>query len=204
VATPPDAAPAPAPTPTPTPTPTAAIDAGAAVVAEAPPDAAVEQEAEPEPTPEPTPTPTPTPPAAGQCQVAFSSTPPEAAVVIGGKKRGKTPVTLTLPCTRATAVFERPRYTNQSKGFTPREGKTVKVSARLERPTFTIKVISSPGGASVVVDGHAAGKTPATVKVPGFQAVTVKVSKPGYQSKTTKVTAKKNGNVVNVSLRRGN
>ena len=123
---------------------------------------------------------------------------------IGGKKKGSTPVTLNLPCKKSTAVFERLRYGDTKKAFTPKKGKTTKVAVRLDRPMFSVKVTSTPSGAAVTVNGRNAGKTPATVKVTGFQAATIKVSKPGFQAKTTKVTAKKNGTVVNVPLRRGN
>jgi hypothetical protein len=196
---------------------TAPPDDWAVAVAATPPDAAppdpeptpVEPRTDPEPTPvepeaDPAPTPVAAKPAKGQCAVAFTSTPPGASIVIAGHKHGKTPATVTLPCARATVVYQRPRYANLSKPFSPKEGATTKVSARLERPTFTLRVVSSPPNATVTVQGRSSGKSPVTAKVPGFEAVTVKVTKPGYQAKTTKVTAKKNGTVVTVTLRRGN
>jgi hypothetical protein len=188
----------------------------APAVAVAAPDAApVEPETEPaaEPAPEPAAEPAPEPAAepapprppkaSGACAITFTSTPSGATVSVGRKKLGKTPLTTELPCKRTSATFSRPRYQDEVKAFTPKKG-TSKVSVRLDRPSFTVKITSQPSGATVAVGGKKIGKTPVVAKVPGFQATTIKVSKPGYQAKSTKVTAKKNGTTLKVSLRRGN
>jgi len=191
--------------------PAAAPDAAPEQVAVAPVDAAPEVAAEPEPpAAEPEPEPATTkktksaPPAAGDCAVAFTSTPTGASILIGGKKKGVTPTTLHLPCKASSATFERARYEPAKKSFTPKKKGTTKVAARLGRPSYSVKITSTPSGAEVTVNGRNAGKTPATIKVTAFEAVTIKVSKPGFQAKTTKVTATRNKTVVSVPLRRGN
>ena len=136
-------------------------------------------------------------------KVTFTSTPSGAAVTLGGKKRGTTPVTLDVACSRDTASFARSRYVTESKAFTPSAKKTVKVAVRLDRPTFTLRISSSPSGATAIVGGKTVGRTPVTTKVRGFEAVTVKVSRSGYATKTSRVTAKKNGTTLKVTLKKG-
>jgi hypothetical protein len=172
------------------------VDAGAEDVEE--PDAGVE-----EPPPDQHEVTAP-PPSAEECAVSFNSKPEGADIVIARKKRGRTPMTLNLPCKKTQVAFARSHYAPDTKSVSPKKGTTTKVAVKLERPQFTIKVTSTPSGAAVTVKGKSVGKTPVTVKVDGFESISVKVAKPGFQAKTTSVTAKKNGTSVKVTLKRGN
>ena len=72
---------------------------------------------------------------------------------------------------------------------------------RLDRPSFKVKVTSSPSGAAITVGGNAAGRTPATVSVPGYENVTVEVSRSGYASMSRKVYATRGGENIDFRLR---
>jgi len=191
--------------------PAAVIDAGAIATANPPalpttnPTPAISADAATSaiaPTPTPTPTPTPGPPPTGGCKASFSSTPPGTEVVIAGKVAGSTPLQLELPCHATTATFRRTRYQSKDVSFTPTSD-GASVSAKLERPSFTVKIYSTPPGASVTIAGKPAGKTPLTTKAPGFEAVNVVFKKDGYASATAKLYAKSNGTSVKATLRRG-
>jgi hypothetical protein len=56
------------------------------------------------------------------------------------------------------------------------------VSAELTRPRTVLRVESTPGGATVLVNGSSVGVTPLTTTVPGFVSTTVTLSKPGYKT----------------------
>jgi hypothetical protein len=121
--------------------------------------------------------------------------------VIAGKLVGSTPFHLELPCHAATATFRRTRYLSKDVAFTPTSD-GANVSARLERPSFTVKIYSTPTGATVTISGKPAGKTPLTTKAPGFEAVNVVFKKDGYAPATAKLYAKSNGTSMKATLRR--
>jgi hypothetical protein len=147
----------------------------------------------------------PTPPGAiagTGCKATFTSTPSGADIVLGGKVAGATPKTIAVPCAAATATFKRPRYQPKDVAFTP-TADGVAVSAKLDRPSFTVKVTSTPAGATVTIGGKVIGKTPLTTKQPGFENTTVTFKKDGYATATAKLYAKANGSSVKATLKKG-
>jgi hypothetical protein len=139
--------------------------------------------------------------APGECKVKVTSAPTGGEVMVAGKQRGKTPIELTLTCKATQISVRKTRYSTWTKTVRP-TAKGIKVSARLARPTFTVKVSSVPSGASVSVGGKKFGKTPTVVKVPGFEPATITVAKDGFTSASEKVTAKQNGTAIKMTLRK--
>ncbi len=191
--------------------PVAAIDAAAAVAQVEVDAAAVVPEPEPEqpePEPEPAPIADKPPPVVktpGECAVAVASTPKGADVIVARKKRGRTPITIQLPCGKKAKVeLTRSHYDDESKTVTPKEGSTTKLNVRMERPKFSLKITSNPPGSTVTINGKNVGKTPVTTKVQGFEPISIKVSKPGFQAKSTKTELKKTGTALSFTLKRGN
>jgi hypothetical protein len=181
----------------------------------APPDAAV--------TPEPAvgsgsaqvvetgsatpPTETPAPPPVtktdGPCSVAVSSVPTGADVLLGKRKLGTTPGSFELPCgTESTLTLKKTKFVATTKSITPSADKTNKLAVKLGKVMFSMKVTSTPAGATITVGGKNAGVTPATVKVPGFEASSITIAKSGFASDTSKVTAKSNGQSHHVTLKK--
>jgi hypothetical protein len=142
------------------------------------------------------------PPVEGDCTAKVSSSPSGADVFIGGKPRGKTPVTLSLPCSSQQLSIKMNRYETYNKRLRMSSRKPTKVSARLKRPMFTVKVSSVPSGATISVGGKKAGKTPSQVKVPGYDSTTITLFKDGYVTASERVTAKQNGTAIKMTLRR--
>src|SRR6185503_11962842 len=92
-------------------------------------------------------------------------------------------------------------YQTATRDVTPKpNAKPIKIA--LARATFTVKVSSSPPGATVTLGGKTLGMTPTTVKVPAFEASTLKIAKDGYTPEMTKVAPKNNNAAVNVTLKK--
>ena len=160
-------------------------------VAPASPDKATKEEPIIEPAPAPT-----------DCSITITSVPAEAEVTIGTDAKGSTPVTVTLPCGAAQKVtLKKARYQTTTRDVTPKpNAKPIRIA--LARTTFTVKVSSSPQGATVTLGGKTLGMTPTTVKVPAFEASTLKIEKVGYAPEMQKVTPKNNASSISVTLKK--
>ena len=156
------------------------------------------------PTETPSEKPAPPPVAAGgPCTVAVSSVPTGADILLGKQKLGTTPGSFELPCgTESTLTLKKAKFVATTKSITPSAEKTNKLVVKLGKVMFSIKVTSSPAGATITVGGKNAGVTPATVKVPGFEASSITIAKSGFASDTSKVTAKSNGQSHHVTLKK--
>jgi hypothetical protein len=138
------------------------------------------------------------------CVVDVSSTPSGAEIVLDGNVVGTTPTALTLPCgVDAKLTFKKSRYLAQTRTVTPNPQGTRPVKVGLARATYSVKVSSSPVGATITLDGKVIGVTPTTVKLPAFETSTLKISKPGYAVDTRKVTPKANNLSVHATLKKG-
>ncbi len=138
-----------------------------------------------------------------ECKVSVSSVPAGAEIVMGKDVVGKTPVALTLPCGAETKlVIRKARFVAQTKTVTPKAegGKPLKVS--LARVTFSVKVSSTPPGASITVAGKSMGFTPTNVKLPAFESATLKLAKDGFAPETQKITPKQNNQTVHTALKK--
>jgi TonB family protein len=109
------------------------------------------------------PPPTPVPVAPGVLHVA--SEPPGAAVSLNGEARGTTPLDLgDLDVGIHELKVELKGYTSQTRSVTlTNEEPRQEVAFTLARPqptSGTLDILSTPFGASVKIDGAAAGETP--------------------------------------------
>ncbi|MEZ4402391.1 MAG: PEGA domain-containing protein [Kofleriaceae bacterium] len=154
-----------------------------------------------DPPPPEAPPPPAAPAALTACTVTFTSSPDGAEVVLRGEVVGTTPLTRDLPCDADEATIRRDRYQSQVVRLTLAPGPQT-VAARLERPQFTITVTSRPAGAAVTVAGRAVGTTPTRIKVAGFEGTPIVVKRQGYADHTERVYATRNGQQVNVPLKR--
>lgn len=152
----------------------------------APPDAAQPGEVPPGPA-------EPAVAADEDCQVEITSTPPGAEIVIPKNTvLETTPATITLPCgVQTKLVLRKSGYLVTMRTVTPQpESKPVKVT--LSRPSFLVKLSSTPPGATVTLRGRSIGVTPTTTKLPAHELATLTFTKPGYAPATHKLTPKRN------------
>lgn len=140
--------------------------------------------------------------ASATCTFALTSSPDGADVVVAKQVVGKTPITLERRCAPFTASFKRDRYQTLTRKIAPAAGGgETEVEVRLERPTYKVRVTSTPSGAMVKLAGAEVGRTPISLTVPGFESVSVEISKPGYVAATQRVYASKAGGKVAVKLK---
>ncbi len=186
------------PTPTkqetpPPPTPEVGSGSGSAVQAAVEPTAGSDAG---EPVPQPSAQPDPPPPevvAATECEVQVTTTPPGAEILLTKDNLGTTPTTLKLPCGVETRLtVKKARVATAQRSITPKATGQKPVRVALAKVTFTVKVSSSPPGATILLGTKSLGITPATVKVPAFEQSTLKIVKEGYAPDLQKITPKSN------------
>jgi hypothetical protein len=141
-------------------------------------------------------------PVQGECLVEITSVPPGAEVLSGETVIWTTPASLSLPCDVETKLgFRKERYANTTKKFTPSADKP-RLKVTLGKSTFSVKVSSTPAGATVTVGGKPVGVTPTTVKLPAFEASTLNIAKDGFATEVQKITPKQNNSTVHATLKR--
>lgn len=128
-----------------------------------------------------------------QTRVSFTSQPSGAAVLIDGKERGTTPMTLFDLAPGAHHVkYRLPGYVEQDQFFSTYDGPFVEKSVTLAEEKGILLLLSDPPGCSVTIDGIAAGETPRLyTHLAAKDAYAVKLVKPGYQDLA--LTVKFNG-----------
>ena len=141
-------------------------------------------------------------PPAGECIVDIASTPPGAEIVQGKEVLGTTPAKLTLPCgVEAKLVLRKARFVSATRAVTPKAAGT-KLRVPLGKNMLSVKVTSSPPGATITLGGKSLGVTPAMIKLPAMEASTLVISKPGFSADTQKFTPKQNNQSVHVALKK--
>jgi hypothetical protein len=123
------------------------------------------------PTPAPPPPARLAPPSPPPPMLLVRSRPSGATVRVDGARAGVTPLELAIGAGPHHVVVEHARYQPaQLDADAPG-----RVLAELERPRALLRVVSSPPGAEVAIDGRAAGTTPFAVETTGYEhhAITV-------------------------------
>ena len=67
---------------------------------------------------------------------------------------------------------------------------------------LSVKVTSSPPGATITIAGKSAGVTPAMIKLPAGEAAALTITKQGFTSDTPKITPKQNNQSIHVNLKK--
>jgi hypothetical protein len=177
------------------------VEPGSNQLAVEPGSAASEQPAPPPVVEKPKP---PAPVATGPCKVDIKSTPPGADVYVAKQKLGTTPTSFELPCgSEAKLTLRKKSFPNTNKSFTPIAGKANKLTIKLAKTLFQVKVTSMPAGATITAGGKTMGVTPTTIKLPGFEPTALTLSKPGYAPDTARVNPKQNNASHHVTLKKG-
>ncbi|HRC59272.1 MAG TPA: PEGA domain-containing protein, partial [Kofleriaceae bacterium] len=136
---------------------------------------------------------------ASGCQLQITSNASLADIWIDGVRKGKVPALLEVPCQATEVALRHPRYSADSRRVTPTAGLT-EVALRLTRPLVTVKILSTPPGATVRVNGRELGKTPAQAKVHAFERGTIVLSHNGGAIKTMQIYPQADNTVVSATL----
>jgi hypothetical protein len=95
------------------------------------------------------------------------------------------------------------RYATIEKVMSFSADKPADLRFPMERPRHKVKIVSTPGGATVTVNGSKIGTTPFTANLPGFTNLTVEMRRAGFKTYRTKHYSKRSGEVVAARLEKG-
>jgi hypothetical protein len=115
---------------------------------------------------------------------------------------GTTPQKIVLPCGKPVdLVIRKAKLIAANRTVTPTpQGTRLRVT--LGKPTFLVKVSSTPAGATITLNGRPLGVTPTTVKVPAFESSALMIVKDGFATETETVAPRSNGLAVHADLKR--
>jgi PEGA domain len=72
----------------------------------------------------------------------------------------------------------------------------------LPKPMFSVKVSSTPPGATITVAGKNVGITPTTVRLVAFEVSTLTLTRDGYATELQRITPKTNNQTVHANLKK--
>jgi hypothetical protein len=113
-------------------------------------------------------------------ELRVSTTPPGSTVFVDGKQRGVAPLTVRVLPGRHEVVAERARYAPARAEVEATSGHVELVH---ERPPVRLRVLSTPPGMSVWIDGALAGITPLEQSVAGYELHHVQLERDGHVSR---------------------
>jgi len=142
-------------------------------------------------------------PGESTCFADVSSVPAGAEIVIDQTNViGTTPQKVTLPCGNPVELtIRKGHFVAAVHTVTPTADGT-KLKVALAKPTFQVKVSSTPAGATITLNGKSLGVTPTMIKIPAFEASALTITKDGYATETENVTPKSNGVAVHTALKK--
>ena len=119
--------------------------------------------------------------------LVIESTPPDANVSIGGKYAGKTPFTSNMEQGELEVKVYLDGYTSFESTVSVIKAETKTVTANLAILPGSLKISSTPAGASVFLNGEPSRQTPTEIKDLKAGTYTVKLEKEGYDSEEHEV-----------------
>jgi len=143
------------------------------------------------------------PPPVGDCSASITTTPAGALVRANGRYYGETPLDAALPCGQVTLQLSYRRYATVEKTMTFAADKPAQIKLALERPKHKLRIVSTPGGATVSVNGAKVGTTPLSATVPGFSMLSIELRRAGFKTLRLKHYSKRTGGVVAGRLEKG-
>ena len=120
----------------------------------------------------------------------ITTTPPGAQIFLAGSFIGVSPIQVEVQPGQHTVLATMPGYSAAQQSFTVAPGETKTINLVLNPEQATLKVYSSPAGASIYVNGQYRGVAPSAgltlTLTPGTYTVEARLS--GYQDASTTVT----------------
>lgn len=127
-------------------------------------------------------------PAPGQVKV--TSEPAGASVSVADAFQGRTPLTVEVPPGRETTILiARAGYQSISRKVSADSGETRELAVELEPVLGTVRISSTPQGATLLVDGQPRGSANREIALPAREH-RIEIRKEGYRPYTTTVTPK--------------
>lgn len=133
----------------------------------------------------------------GRCVVPFKTNPKEADIVVNGELRGKTPMSIDLPCRQpVTFALNKPLYVPVTKTITPAVDSSVFYVLRHQ--TVMMRVSSTPAHAEVSYRDYpnaSPGFTSGPMKIYVADTITLKFKLPGYETLERDILPSEGGEV---------
>ncbi|MBR2839401.1 MAG: PEGA domain-containing protein [Kiritimatiellae bacterium] len=122
-------------------------------------------------------------------RVSITSQPSGASVVVDGRDRGTTPVTLfDLAPGRHHVKYRLAGYVDRDRFFRTGGEPSVDVGETLSEETGLLLLRTEPAGCSILIDGVSAGQTPRLIThLPAKDTYQIRLRKAGYQDQTISV-----------------
>ena len=140
-------------------------------------------------------------------ELVVTTDPPQAEVLLNGRRKGTSPLTLKVdPSREATLEVRRPGFLTMTKTLKPpAQGNRVALDLEMVEAGPVLSVVSEPAGAAVSVDGKTLGTTPLKFQLSrAYLGKTVKIvaSARGYEDASLKMEmpAKSGGDPVDARL----
>lgn len=123
------------------------------------------------------------------CRVNITSQPEGATVIVDGKDRGTTPITLfDLAPGRHHLKLRRAGYVERDRFFNTSEGPFIEKSEVLEEEKGLLLLKTDPPGCNILVDGVSIGQTPRLITTLAAKDVyEVRLRKAGYRDQVINV-----------------
>ena len=117
------------------------------------------------------------------CRVNITTQPEGASVIVDGRDRGTTPITLfDLAPGRHHLKLRRAGYVERDRFFNTSEGPFIEKSEVLEEIKGILLLKTEPEGCNILVDGVSMGQTPRLITTLSAKDVyEVRLRKAGYQ-----------------------
>lgn len=134
----------------------------------------------------------------GPCKLTITTRPEGAHVKIDNEEVGVAPLTVASPCARRRVEAASPRWLSTSRWVVVESESTVEVT--LTRPKHALKILSSPDGSTVSINGKRLGSTPITAEIAGWTNVTIVIEKAGFKTARQKHKSTKSRDEIFVRL----
>lgn len=147
---------------------------------------------------DPAPPPPVAAPAPAEAELAVSSRPAGATVIVDGEALGTTPLTAKVRAGKHEVVVQKDRYATQTESVDA----PAQLRIELRRPSAILHVRSTPAAAEVTVAGEVRGRTPVDIKLPGYESYDVRVALAGARPWRKRVYLGRVSNNVEATLAR--
>lgn len=121
-------------------------------------------------------------------ELTLNTTPEGVTVMLNGKYKGITPLTLPLAAnTEQELQLHKAGYRSVKKTLTLEPEQTLSKDIKLRAEMGTVFIVSDPADATLKVDGRQRGKASQRLRL-STRSHRIEVSKPGYQTYHTRIT----------------
>jgi hypothetical protein len=142
-------------------------------------------------------------PTIAECIVDVVTNPTEVGIFDErGLQLGTSPAQVKVPCGSTRLILRKETYAETIRPVVATTDGTAKLRAALAHASLSVKVSSTPAGATVSVGGKSKGVTPTTMQLPMLESSTIVFTKDGFQTESEKIVPRQSNQAVHAQLKR--